>query len=328
MKGPRWVFLSMVSEHEATSVSESTASDDSITLLRGGGSIASSPARARQGRWSLPRYHRRVHRASVSCRQRTGSAGVSRLPRTASDHRNARKLRHRWSRRFGGRPATLLCALRNASRRLPRATWPVLAAVHRPGHDPAGFSKVSASGSGRPGIRQARGRPADGPVSALADRRRPGRSLRPFFLCGRQRWRAPSLMAASSGRPGSHSIHAFPARASRCPDAGASSLPSGNLRGTISDALIVVDRGARGPLCSNMAVGVDRQPWWNPLRTGREDGQRSCGPASRQYRLHAPAPCRASLLRAYRNVQPGHAVAGSQGSPRLMPSVRRHDADS
>lgn len=121
----------------------------------------------------------------------------------------------------------------------------------------------------------------------------------------RQRWRAPSPLAASSRSPGCHSVQPFPARASRCRAAGASVLRSGGRGGIVSDALTVVDRGAPGPSCSNLAVGMDRPRWWSPVWTGRADGQRSCGRGSRRYRLHALRPRRASLLRAYRNVHHG-----------------------
>jgi hypothetical protein len=92
--------------------------------------------------------------------------------------------------------------------------------------------------------------------------------------------------------------------------AEASLLLPGEPGGIVSGALIGGDRGALGPSCSNMAVGADGQRLWNSVRTGCEDGSRSCVRSSRRYRLYAPRPGRASLPRCYRNVQLADAGDG------------------
>ena len=309
----------MVSEHGVIAVFESAAPTDSIALVRGVCSIASSPAHARQGRRSLPRCHRPVCRGSLFGRGGDGRPGMPFLSRSAGGRGCAQRFRRLGSCRFGGRPATLPCALRRESRRLPRATWPVLAAVHRPGYDPAGFLRVGASGSGGPTSRLARGWPAGGAVSANADCAWQGPSLGPRPSLGQQPRPAAWPVVASGRRFRHDALCLFAARISGCRGANASLLLPGDRGGIVSDALMVVDRGALGPSRSNMAVGGNGQRLWNYVRTGCEDSQRSCVRASRRYRLHAPRPRRASLLQGHRNVQ--QSKASCRAKPRHKPEL-------
>ena len=303
----------MVSEHGVIAVFESAAPTDSIALVRGVCSIASSPAHARQGRRSLPRCHRPVCRGSLFGRGGDGRPGMPFLSRSAGGRGCAQRFRRLGSCRFGGRPATLPCALRRESRRLPRATWPVLAAVHRPGYQPNSLLRAGASSGGGPSTSLLLGWPAGGTVSANVDCARQGCRLGRCHPLGRRSCLAAWPVVASGRRRGCHVVPLFAARTSGCRGASASLLLSGNVGGTVPDALMVVDRGALGPSCSNMAVGADGQRLWNPVRTGREDGQRSRVPASRRNRRSSPWPGRASRPSGFRNAQQGAEAVGGRG---------------
>jgi hypothetical protein len=214
----------MVSEHGVIVVFELAASADSLALVRGGYGVASSRARAQPGPRFSPPGHRSACRGRLLCRQGAGGAGFPLLSRTAGGRGCAQRFRSLGSCRFGGRPATLPCAFRRESRRLPRATWPVRAAVHRPGYYPTGFLRAGASGSGGPSSRLLRGWPAGGSISANVGCARQGRWLGRCHLLGRRPWLAAWPVVASGRRPGSHAVALFAARTSGCRGADVKSL--------------------------------------------------------------------------------------------------------
>jgi len=122
------------------------------------------------------------------------------------------------------------------------------------------------------------------------DVRLPPRSLTSTATAGT----VATVRRSPSSRLGSHGL-----LAPRAPDGGASGamlLPRDDLCGTVPNALTVLDRVGSDSWCSDLAVGVDGWWWWNAMRKGRRDGQRSRHRASRRYRFHAPRPGRGTIL--------------------------------
>ncbi len=113
---------------------------------------------------------------------------------------------------------------------------------------------------------------------------------------GRRPPRAPSPACSDGHRAGYHPTGRLASRASDGGASGAILLRGGALCGTVPNALTVLDRVGSESWCSDLAVGVDGWWWWNAMRKGRRDGQRSRPRGRRRYRFHAPRPGLATIL--------------------------------
>lgn len=132
-----------------------------------------------------------VAKRSAARRRKDAAAGEARaakemlhgflmsLPITVGGHRPATRFRHLGWCRPGSRPAALLCGIRSASGRRPRATRTVSGAVHRPCcHSRRALDVRAFARSGGDDIRLPRWN-AGGTVSA-AETVLNGRALNPW----------------------------------------------------------------------------------------------------------------------------------------------------
>jgi hypothetical protein len=211
---------------------------------------------------------RRRHAACPGLPSRRGGEAVAAFLRSAVAYRPAPRFRHLGWRRPGGRPAALLCAIRPALGRLPRATRTASGSVHRPGfrslraHDVRALLGAgggdwqsgtlrSVGGCRRvPGFRDFRcRRSGNRPAASLC-------AIRP--VAGRPT-RATRTGSGSVHRPSNQPRLLLAARASAGNGFAVSWLPGCSAGGTVSAAPTALDTRALGLWFSVSEVGSDGQ---------------------------------------------------------------------